>query len=104
MTAVPAPDLSVLVVHLDDDPRAAARQVDAAGAEAEAAGRPVHLVHEIDPPSAGGADPLAAREALDALARRLGARGVPTTSQLVTRRSCDGRDRTQHLDRVPRAG
>jgi hypothetical protein len=102
MTAV-APDLSTLVVHLDDDPRAAARQADAAGAEAEATGRPVHLVRDIDPPSAGGPDPLAAREALDALARRLRAQGVETTSKLVTRRN-DGHERAQHLDRVPRAG
>jgi hypothetical protein len=104
MTTVLGPDQSAILVHLADDPRAAARQVDDAAALAEAAGCAVHLVREIDPPSAGGPCPLAAREDLDALVRRVAARSVPTTSKLVTRRRCDGHDREVHLDRVPRAG
>ncbi len=95
------PDPGTLVVRLDDDLRAATRQADEAAARAEAAGCAVHLVRVIDPPSAGGPCPLATREALDALARRVSAHGVPTTSTLVTRRRSDDQDRGQHVDRVP---
>jgi hypothetical protein len=93
------PDSGTLVVRLDDDPRAAARQVDDAAARAEATGCAVHLVRVIDPPSAGGPCPLATREALDALARRVWGCGVPVTSTLVTRRRDAG-----DLARASRAG
>ena len=66
----------------DDDPRLLDPLLDAAAAWSDATGAAPHLIRVVTPGDRPAA--LAAREALDAAARRLWARGVPATSALVT--------------------
>ena len=65
----------------DDDPRLLDPLLDAAVAWSNATGAVPHLIRVVTPGDRPTA--LAAREALDAAARRLWARGVPATSALV---------------------